>query len=316
MIGDELVEFRDAFMRACVHARNHVLKIGVNPFEIKRIDPYGIPFWIRELNACVQSHNKQLAWLFMLHNPGTGMSFKPSTFKWLHENMLANNGTPHGGFVRGTAFWLACLHECNEDAADHIMNGTDWINDELHVNLMMNLSNPNILGTERADCQHVRAIDEIMNAFNDDMRLKYIITYDNMANPNYDFMHELELKTGMRLMENNNDDGDISADEHEFIIQELKSFKQSHDIETCHCIDDNISYLTRTWEYARNLLSLDALTLHALKASYEFTHESLDTKMTGWRQYEDNIIIGTVNDIIDGMPDEYIIESIRIRNVD
>lgn len=125
-------------------------------------------------------------------------------------------------------------------------------------------------------------------------------------------MHEIELKTGMRLIENNNNDG-ISANEHEFIIRELKSFKQSHDIETCHCIDDNISYLTRTWEYARNLLSLSALTLHALKASYELTHESLDTKTTGWRQYTDNIIIGTANDIIDGIPDEYIIESIRIR---
>ena len=288
---------------------NHVPKIGVNPFDIERIDPDGIPFWTRELNACVQSYNQQLTWLFMLN---AKIGFKPSSFKWLHENILANNGTPHGEFIRRTAFWLACLHECKEDAADYIMNGTDWINDEPHVNLMMNLSNPNILGTERADYQHVRAIDEFMNAFNDDMRLKHIITYDNMANPNYDFMHELELKTGMRLIENNNNDG-ISANEHEFIIRELKSFKQSHDIETCHCIDDNISYLTRTWEYARNLLSLSALTLHVLKASYELTHESLDTKTTGWRKYTDNIITGTVNDIIDGMPDEYIIESIRIR---
>lgn len=308
MTGGELVEFRDAFMHA-INERNynHVLKIGVDPLEIERIDPDGIPFWTRELNACVQSHNQQLTWLFMLN---AKIGFKPSSFKWLHESMLANNGTPHGEFIRRTAFWLAYLHECNEDAADYIMRHTDWINDELHVNLMMNLSNPNILGTERADCRHVRAIDEFMNAFNDDMRLKHIITYDNMANPNYDFMHELELKTGMRLIENDNND-DISANDHEFIIRELKSFKQSHDIETCYCIDDNISYLTRTWEYARNLLSLSALTLHALKASYELTHESLDTKIPV--RFTDNIITGTVNDIIDGMPDEYIIESIRIR---
>ena len=308
MTGGELAEFRIALMRA-INERNynHVLKIGVDPFDIERIDPDGIPFWTRELNACVQSHNQQLTWLFMLN---AKIGFKPSSFKWLHENMLANNGTPHGEFIRRTVFWLAYLHECNEDAADYIMRHTDWINDELHVNLMMNLSNPNILGTERADYQHVRVIGEFMNAFNDDMRLKHIITYDNMANPNYDFMHELELKTGMRLIENNNND-DINANEHEFIIRELKSFKQSHDIETCHCIDDNISYLTRTWEYARNLLSLSALTLHALKASYELTHESLDTKIPV--RFTDNIITGTVNDIIDGMPDEYIIESIRIR---
>lgn len=89
---------RTCRIQVCVHARNHnhVPKIGVNPLEIERIDPNGIPFWTRELNACVQSYNKQLTWLFMLNaNPDTGISFKPSTFKWLHENMLANNGTPH-----------------------------------------------------------------------------------------------------------------------------------------------------------------------------------------------------------------------------
>lgn len=104
MTGGELVEFRYAFMRA-INERNHnhVPKIGVNPLEIERIDPDGIPFWTRELNACVQNHNKQLTWLFMLNaNPDTGISFKPSTFKWLHENMMTNNGTPHGDFIRDT----------------------------------------------------------------------------------------------------------------------------------------------------------------------------------------------------------------------
>lgn len=83
MTGDELVGFRDAFMLA-INERNHnhVLKIGVDSFEIELIDPDGIPFWTRELNACVQNHNKQLTWLFMLNaNPDTGISFKPSSFK-------------------------------------------------------------------------------------------------------------------------------------------------------------------------------------------------------------------------------------------